>query len=254
MIFVSMTSEDLLKRTAHYHLREPAPPTLPLSRAPLDDRGEATINTIPFNDNNMPESEHTHLNRDYTHNHPPLRRAAYPSAQVISTSTSSAGVFRNRRNIHGMGNRISNEVDPPNPIFPLIDLGDSSTPPPRTISPPVEPLFNVEISCDDPSGDEEEESSAGVLADLADRCRREYPPLTSSSSEDEEENGRPSRASRRRIRALRSVPRKIEWNSTEMLGNEVGDLKPMLEMLAPHAKFFIENKSGTVSIKFDPPV
>ncbi|MCJ1388368.1 hypothetical protein MMC18_001214 [Xylographa bjoerkii] len=254
MMFVSMTSEDLLKRTSHYHLRDPTPPILPSSRVPLDDRGEATINRIPLYDYNFTGSGYAHLTRDSAHNRPPSRRAAYPSAQVMPTSTSSAGIVGDRRSIPGMENRINLVAEPPNPVFPLVDLGDSSTPPPRTISPPIAPLFNVEMSCDDPSDDEEEESSAGVLADLADRCRREYPPLTSSSSEDDEEDGGPSRAIRRRIRALRSTPRKIEWNSSRIPGNEVGDLKPKLEILAPHAKFFIESKSGTVSIKFDPPV
>ena len=252
MVFVSMTSEDLLKRTSHYHLRERTPPIPPLSRAPLDDRGEATINRISLYDYNFTRSGHAHLAQGSAHDRPPSRRAAYPSAQVIPISDSSNGAVGSRRNIHGMENRSNRIVDLPNPIFPLIDLGDSSSPPPRTISPPIAPLFNVEMSCDDPSDDEEEESSAGVLADLADRCRRDYPPLTSSSSEDDEEDGGHSRTLRRRIRTLRSTPRKIEWNTSIRPGNDAGSSRP--KILAPHAKFFIESKSGTVSIKFDPPV
>ncbi|MCJ1382915.1 hypothetical protein MMC17_006028 [Xylographa soralifera] len=254
MVFVSMTSENLLKRTSHYRLREPTPPILPSSRVPLDDRGEATINRIPLYDYNFTRSGHAHLAQDSAHNRPPSRRAAYPSAQVIPMSNSNDGATGSRRNIHGMEDRANHAMDSPNPVFPLIDLGDSSTSPPRTISPPIAPLFNVEMSCDDPSDDEEEESSAGVLADLADRCRREYPPLSSSSSEDDEEDGGHSHTLRRRIRALRATPRKIEWSTSIIPSNEVGDLKPKIEILAPHAKFFIESKSGTVSIKFDPPV
>ena len=252
MIFVSMTSEDLLKSTAHYHLRERIPPIPQLSRVPLDDRNEAISNRIPLYDYNFTRSGHAHLAQGSIHDRPPSRRAAYPSAHVIPTSDSSNGAVRSRGNIRGLENRANPITEMPDPIFPLVDLGDSSSPPPRNISPPIGPLFNVEISCEDPSDDEEEESSAGVLADLADRCRRDYPPLTSSSSEDDEEDGGPSRAFRRRIRTLRSAPRRIEWNTSIKPGNDVGGSKP--KILAPHAKFFIESKSGTVSIKFDPPV
>ncbi|MCJ1282988.1 hypothetical protein MMC26_002315 [Xylographa opegraphella] len=249
MIFVSMAFEDLLKRTSHYHLRERLPPVPPLSRMPLDYRDPATVNRIPLYDDIFTRSGHAHLAQDSAHDRPPSRRAAYPSAQVVPVSDSSNGAVGNRRDLHGMDNR-ANVIT--TPVFPLIDLGDSSSPPPRTTSPTNAPLFNVEMSCDDPSDDEEEESSAGVLADLADRCRREYPPLTSSSSEDDEEDGGHSRTLRRRIRTLRSAPRSIEWNVTMGPDTEVGGLKP--KMLTPHAKFFIERKSGTVSIKFDPPV
>lgn len=108
------------------------------------------------------------------------------------------------------------------------------------------------ISYDDPSGDEEEVSSPTVLADLENRCRRDYP-FTSSSEDDDEEG--PSQAQRRRIRRLRAAPRKMVW---EDMGDPEGvnpiDPIPKVEMLAPHAKFFLESKQGIVSVKFDPPV
>jgi len=113
-------------------------------------------------------------------------------------------------------------------------------------------MYNSTASFEDSSADEEEESSPTVLADLADRCRRDYP--FTSSSEDEDEEG-PSQATRRRIRRLRASPRKIVW---EDLGDpEVvspADAMTKVGMLAPHAKFFIESKHGLVSVKFDPPV
>ena len=247
-----MTSEDLLKRTSHYHLRERIQVISPLSQIPLDDRGDATVNRIPLYDFNFTRSGHTHLAQGSAHDRPPSRRAAYPSAQVVPALNSSNSAVGNRRDIHGLENRANHITESPNPVFPLIDLGDSSSPPLRTISPPNARSFNVEMSCADPSDDEEEESSAGVLADLADRCRREYPPLNSSSSEDDEEDDGHSRTLRRRIRTLRSASRRIEWDVAARPGNEVGSLKP--KMLVPHATFFIESKSGTVSIKFDPPV
>ncbi|MCJ1416048.1 hypothetical protein MMC32_002383 [Xylographa parallela] len=252
MVFISMTSEDLLKRTSHYHLRERIQVISPLSQIPLDDRGDATVNRIPLYDFNFTRSGHTHLVQGSAHDRPPSRRAAYPSAQVVPALNSSNSAVGNRRDIHGLENRANHITESPNPVFPLIDLGDSSSPPLRTISPPNARSFNVEMSCADPSDDEEEESSAGVLADLADRCRREYPPLNSSSSEDDEEDDGHSRTLRRRIRTLRSASRRIEWDVAARPGNEVGSLKP--KMLVPHATFFIESKSGTVSIKFDPPV
>lgn len=236
-----MNSGELLTRTSHYRLRETTPPTLPSSRNATEPYRDTTAYRDAAN-----------LPWELGVSRPPSRRAAFPPAQVIvNLPQNTSGVIRHPQvDNHEAGN--ANFQDPQHPVFPLIDLGDDSTLPPRTDTPTVGSLFNVEISCDDLSGDEEEESSAGVLADLADRCRREYP-LTSSEDEDDEEEG-PSRALRRRIQLLRAVPRKIEWNATEAAINDSRTVKSQPTQLQPHAKFFIESNAGTISMKFDPPM
>ena len=179
---------------------------------------------------------------------PPSRRADYLSTYVTNMPPSNTRLTHSQARSYdpSQTQRQSSEhpvLDPrENPVLSSRPLMD----PVAVISP-----FNVTTSSDDPSGDEEEESSPAVLADLADRCRHDYP--FSSSSEDEDDEGQ-SRALRRRIKRLRASPRKVEWSVAEDTDGTTSGTKPEPVILAPHAKFFIESKHSMVSVMFDPPV
>lgn len=141
--------------------------------------------------------------------------------------------------------------------FPLVDIGDDSTPLPRISSPQENLGFNVSTSCDDPSSDEEEESSPATLADLYRRDR--LPPPYESSAEDDDEDGL-DRAMRRAGRigapsSHRRSRRKAEPSRIEIARSSDDTAKDKdKDVLAPHAKFFIESERSVVTIKFDPPV
>ena len=231
MIFVDMTAHDLLSRTAHYQIRESSP------HRPSND-----ADFVAFYDN-VDESR------------PASRRQDSGADRTVPPPLSNS-LYRNTQRDYV--NRNITLVDNP---FPLIDPGDESTPPPRTTAASERPGFEITTSCSDPSSDEEEPSSAATLADL---YRRDHlpPPYTSSTDEDDEHGleramrlaggiGVPS--SHRRTRR-RAKPRKIEvvWpsNTTE---TDTG-IRTDTDILAPHAKFFIERERSAVTIKFDPPV
>ena len=66
-------------------------------------------------------------------------------------------------------------------------------------------------------------------------------------------NERPNRHRRSRRRAEPSKIEVVQQPSTADAG-EVDANSPTKDVLAPHAKFFIEREKSVVSIKFDPPV
>ncbi|KAK4696022.1 hypothetical protein P7C71_g1830, partial [Lecanoromycetidae sp. Uapishka_2] len=150
-------------------------------------------------------------------------------------------------------NEASSTLSSSNP-FP-IDLDFQSLPSPPTTTPAEPSDFAVTTTCDSPSSDEEEPSSAATLADL---YRRDHmpPPYDPSSTDSDSEEGL-ERAMRRarelgippvrvyRRHRRRTAPSRIEVADTD----EKGD-----ELLQPHARFFIEKERSVVSIKFDPPV
>ena len=243
MIFVSMTSDHLLARTAQYRLREKKPPVLPTARTPPENHTEVgPASTAPRPSAQVQAAVFRQLLRPSDDDRPPSRRTGNAADMIPFTRFTNHSPSYPRRFGQGVGLVPS----------PLVDF----TSPPRnrssTLPVSVQPIHSSTASYEDSSADEEEETSPSVLADLADRCRRDYP--FSSSSEDDDEEGT-SQATRRRIRRLRASPRKIVW---EDLGDPEGvgpvDLTPKVEMLAPHANFFIDSKQGMVSVKFDPPV
>ena len=254
MIFVSMTSEDLLRRTSHYHLREPSPPALASSRTTAEDDdtlAHVMLNTTDsrYRDLYSLLSRSEFQREAWTTYRPPSRRADYPSAYVITVPPSNAHPVHSQARSYDPSQILQQSSD-----LPVLDPRESPVSSDQPLMVPVAIIspFHVTASSDDPSGDEEEESSPAVLADLADRCRRDYP-FSSSSSEDEVDEGQ-SRALRRRIRRLRASPRKVEWSTGEDIDGTSSGTRPEPEILAPHAKFFIESKHGMVSVKFDPPV
>lgn len=245
MIFVAMEADGLLPRTSQYQLRDYRPPedleeteeprvTMRTSRPPrlAGDHDEARQQTTY----SMTEYRPTSRRRDSNGNRivpPPISDLVPRSLRYNNEATS----------IRGSSNP-----------FP-IDLDFQSRPLQPTISPAEPSDFAVITTCDSPSSDEEELSSAATLADL---YRRDHmpPPYEPSSTDSDSEEGleramrrardmgiSPSRVHRRHRR--RAVPSRIEVADVNGKGDEV---------LQPHARFFIERERSVVTVKFDPPV
>ena len=239
LIFISMTANDLLTRTSQYHLRESSPGPLPPARG-----------SPPAHEGNMDESRRSYNPRPSAgtsqfDRRPPSRRADYPFTRTIPAPISDTSWVRPD------GEIVSNP-------FPLIDLGDDSTPPPRTMSPPIPPLFNVTTTCEVPSGDEEEESHPAILADRS-RRDREVSPISSDDDGDFGDrwviNGsRGVDVRRRRCGNRRETPSKLELTADDDDEDAESGVRKKVDVLAPHARFFIEKDKSMVSVKFDPPV
>ena len=231
-----MTSEDLLERTARYQVRESSPPRMHSPEHYVDtDRP-----TLPLS-----------LPRDSNENRPPSRRIEWVDGAVarrvpppISDQSFYSGSPHHRRLLS-------------------LEPNGTSSPPRRASFPPNPVSFTVTTDCDDHSEDEEEESSAAILAD---RLRRDHlqPPYETSSEDTEDgmlDHWVTGRAialglnpSQRRSRR-RANPSRIEIaepQSDENQDEQDGEINA--DVLAPHARFFIDMQKSQVSIKFDPPV
>lgn len=225
MIFVSMTSHDLLSRTHQYQMRDPSP------LQPSDDT--AMLSMYDMTDDNRPQSRR---------GHPGLNRTIPPPI--------SNRISRTIRN-------ENDETNPDNAINPLTPVhpGDFSEPSPSTTNNRVIQGFNVDTTCDEPTSDEEEPSSPATLADLYRRDR--LPPPYDSSADDDDDEGLDramSRAGRMGAPSgVRRSRRKAEPSRIEAHRPRNGAVKDK-DVLAPHAQFFIEKDRSIVSIKFDPPM
>ena len=249
MIFVSMTSNDLLARTSQYQLREHIPLSTSARTTSVDEEEVEQLQSL-ITAGDAIYGTTTNENR------PPSRRGDYSGLSPTQTFyiPNEPPVLPRLRSFFNLESNARNLNNP----FPLVDIGDDSTPPPRSVRSPVPLPFTVTTDCDDFSGDEEDESSPATLAD---RYRRDRLPLSYSSSDDEDIHP-PSRLStyphdmgpRSRSRKCRrkATPSRIEIVSLDD-GNE-GDTSAPQDVLAPHATFFIEREKSMVSVKFDPPV
>lgn len=215
MVFVSMSASDLLSRTSHYQMRDSSP---------------------------LQESEDLDLlfSDDANESRPRSRRRDSSAQRTVPPPISNAAAPSYLRNITG------NTTTSARP-FPLNDFRDAFTPPPQPSTLPEPSDFTVTTSCNDPSSDEEEPSSAATIAD---RLRRDRlpPPYEFSSDEDTEDGlernmrrvratGVPSSHTYYRRSSRRAEPRKIEIVRAADTSGEIGENK---EILPPHAKFFIE--------------
>ena len=215
MVFVSMSASDLLPRTARYQLRDSSPLQESDDLEPL------------FSD-------------EANESRPPSRRRDSSAQRTVPPPISNSAARSYQRN-NARSTRIADD-----PI-PLIDLGDDSASLPQTFTPPEPSDFTVTTSCNDPSSDEEEPSSAATLAD---RLRRDrlLPPYELSSDEDTEDGlernirraralGFPSSHTYYRRGSRRTEPSKIEVVGAPHVSGEGRENK---EVLTPHARFFIE--------------
>ena len=227
MIFVSMESTNLLARTSCYRMYEP----------PEDD--EEFINFI---------------SDELSENRPLSRRRDSNAHRTIPPPISNSVPRSVRHNNDTTSTSFSSNPSP------LLDLDSDSVLPPRTITPSETSGFKVTTTCDSPSSDEEEPSSAATLADLY--RRDHFPPAYHIEPPDEElqddldqamlrarELGLPT--SHRHRRRRRGKPSRIE----AMLppGSSNTDTEAQ-RILPPHAKFFIQREKSVVSVKFEPPV
>ena len=215
MVFVSMSTSDLLPRTAQYQMRDPSPPQESEDLEPI------------FSD-------------DANESRPLSRRRDSGLQRIVPPPISNSAAHRYWRN----DTRSSSPSGYP---FPFIDLGDDATPPPQ-ISNPQEPFdFTVTTSCSDPSSDEEEPSSAATLADRLrrERLRGSYELPSDEDTEDGLESAMRRARSMRvppsntyyRRSGRRAAPSKIEITGAADASGEGMENK---EILAPHARFFIE--------------
>ena len=220
MIFVSMDSSDLLARTSQYHLRDPSD----------------SEDLIIFSD-------------DVDENRPLSRRRDPDSPRTVPPPISNSIPRSVRHNANTTSTTFSRNPYPH-------DLGPNSTPDPHTPTPQETAGFNVTTTCDSPSSDEEEPSSAATLADL---YRRDHlPPAYDMSSDEEfEDHERAMRRARQlgiptsnhghRRSRRRAKPSRVEV----VMHNSETEAK---DILPPHARFFIQREKSVVSVKFDPPV
>ena len=222
MVFVSMSSSDLLARTAQYQMRDSSPL-----------RESEDLEPLYFDDVN--ESR-------------PLSRRRDSSAQRIvppPISDSAAHSYR-PDNTRSTGSST-------HPL-PLIEVRDDLTPlsQPSTLPEPSE--FTVTTSGNDPSSDEEEPSSPATLAD---RLRRDSLPSPFELSSDEDTEAGLERVVRRtRVMGIpsshsyyRRCSRRTDPSRIEIVGaaDVSGDGTENKEVLTPHACFFIERTRRCVT-------
>ena len=224
MVFVSMSPSDLLTRTAQYQMRDPSP-----------HQEREDLEPIYFEDVNEIR---------------PLSRRRDSSAQrTVPPPISDSAARSHRRN--NTRNTTSNVHS-----FPLSEVRDNFTPLSQNTTLPRFSDFTVTTSCDEPSSDEEEPSSPATLAD---RLRRDSLPSPYELSSDEDTEvgleramrrarvmGIPSSQSYYRRSSRRAEPSKIEIVGVADVGGDGGEDK---EVLAPHARFFIERTRRCVARK-----
>lgn len=208
MVFISMSDTDLLARTAQYQMRDPS----------LESGDQE-----PYFSDDASESRPVSRRRDSSAVPPPISGLVARSYRRNNLRTTRTG----------------------GRPFSIIDPIDDVTSPRHISSPPELSDFTVITSCNDPSSDEEEESSPSTLAD---RFRRERLGFGHSSDEDTADGlesnmrrartiGFPSSNSYYRRTSGRTEPSKIEIVGA---ANVIGEGSENKEVLAPHARFFIE--------------
>lgn len=246
-----MTSDDLLEKTARYQVREASPPEVLSTENFLQTERPLLHYDVARNLNGHHPASPYSIGRGSNENRPPSRRAERMDYRVVRTvppPISDQSFYQeiapHRRNL-------------------FFDLDSVPSPPRRASLPPNPVSFTVTTDCDEQSGDEEEESSAAILAD---RLRRDHLHQPYESSSEETEDGilthwvasnafalglHPSQRRSRR----RANPSRIEIAEPQSDENqEEQDGKSDMDVLAPHARFFIDMQRSQVSIKFDPPV
>lgn len=238
-----MTSDDLIARTAQYQVRETSNPRA-ISPENLMHNGRST-------------TPHA-TSRESNENRPPSRRTNDAAVRAIPPPISNTTAYTN---VHRALPSSQFPTNTHGPTISHLDLSDEASSPPRTITPPAPLSFAITTDCSDHSSDEEEESSPATLAD---RLRRDHIPLPPNidSSSDSTEDGdlgrwptpRARTATRHRRNRRRAIPSRIEVAAPSAAEEaRIGaDGKAPVEVLAPHARFFIEREKSMISIKFEP--
>ena len=242
MIFVSMDAGGLVRRTSQYHLRSTSLP------------------------NHATDSEISPPTRSHPDYRPVSRRRDSASREVPPPLSDGLPRAAARPTSWGMGRYYADS----DITFRDLNHPALQSPPMNALSAASHPNlarvdqeFNVTTHCDQPSDDEEEESSPQTLADRYQRefsaRERRQSSFSPTSDEDADEAINRAVTARRlgmspsRIRSLGPARRRHSPSRIEVAqeGDEESDGSTVL---APHAKFFIESEKSTVSVSFDPPV
>ncbi|KAI9714754.1 MAG: hypothetical protein M1820_000043 [Bogoriella megaspora] len=235
MIFVAMTTDDLLRRTANYTVdyvaeRASSPPT---PSAGSRSRERLTL-LESLNDPAMNEAARRR-NGDPTAP-PHARRMATRERRFPTIVNEDTRIDTYPR---GMPRRYNPDDTNENCDPPL----ENSIPAlnPATAPPPAEPPFTVITDSGDDSSDAEDSSPAAIN----ERIRRQAMwGLNGESPDDDWDVLREWRDEPRLTRgARRNSPSRVE---SRPLRRE--------EMIPPNAKFFVPKAKNKVSIKFDPPL
>ncbi len=236
MIFVSMTSEDLLRRASRYQIRETSPPRLSSPNSPI-----RSIQSSPIR----------RLSESFNDDRPSSRRADDAAERTIPPPLSSARLYARQPRVTSARQISEQSVSFE---YPYSVMDNNFSHPLEIANLPSPFPFTVTTNCDDYSGDEEEESSAATLAD---RYRRDRIPPPYESSDDTEDGFNRWVESRARLMGLppshRRSRRRAHPSRVEIAGPPA-DENESAELLMPHATFFIEREKSMISIKFDPPV
>ncbi|KAI9881329.1 MAG: hypothetical protein M1830_003336 [Pleopsidium flavum] len=250
MVFVSMTSNDLLARTAQYQIHYTSSPSRTAS-GPSATHGRD--DPRPFTGRLSLHSRDHHPPSAANYPPPPIPRREYHASW--SSPQDTANILTNPIHLNGPA---ETNIDADLDSF----LNSDHNSPTANLPSPLP--FTVVTDCDDKSGDEEEESSAAILAD---RYRRDRIAATYSSDDDDEDGGL-SRLVNRHHRIMgpptggirrsrrRATPSRIEPSMTQSADSHLNNENLPLpsEVMVPHARFFIERERSMVSMKFDPPV
>ena len=234
-----MNAAELMSRTSRYRLSQPLlesesenetyPPSQHSDERPRSRRRDSSPRVIP----------------------PAISDAPYPT-----TSTSIPATYPDR-NVHRQRHEPHDEPH---------DSQESIAPTNTNVDDAVENQFNrsipqafkVTAHCNEPSDDEEEESSPDTLQDRYDRAHA-FPYMSFSSFEDEVD---PASAARMRMHSTQSAAHsqlcrgrvaRYQWPSN-IDTSYLGDAERNDRALTPLAKFFIEKNKNVISIAFEPPV
>jgi hypothetical protein len=265
MVFVSMTCDDLLSRTARYQIRySPSPSNiLPSSSGRTNNRQDRRSVAPPFRTPDAAQIEThrliTELNRRSDLNHVlPLTPPSRDSGQMESTF-GRVRVPLDNVDSNGDGGSLLDVGE--NCDFPSHISNDSEQNQADTVTPSPPPFIVTTEYTDE--GDEANQDSS---SDWDEMGLRGASPFT-DEDEDEPFGGRISArrpAGGRWEERLRLFERSPLDFQTRMISNSIeatlqaGPVHPALgeeeEVLAPHARFSIKRDKSKCSIKFDPPM
>lgn len=246
MVFISMTLDDLLPRTAQYQIHYS-------SSSPRNVSGSSAITG-----REDPRSLSSRVSLyPIPRAHPPRSSDVYPGPRPRREFYASWSPP------YGLANPSAIPGDPDDVEQLFIDAEVDSyinDHPSATTHLPSPPPFTVITDCDDKSGDEEDESSAAILTD---RYRRDHLAVSYSSDDDDSGLSRSANIHHRMVpppsgirrHRQRATPSRIELSTyTNRSHTQDGDPPATSEIMAPHARFFIQKERSMVSMKFDPPV
>jgi len=247
MIFVSMTSDSLLSRTAQWQIKYPPQASL---RSP-DPNEELSLLESLRDPVVQRAASRQQLRQQYRE-----RRQAQLTSRIQESNEErmTRQWYRRHRSFHPM--RIPSSFDLENCDPPFRDLPQRDEDPASANAPtsapttaPTPPPFIVTTEYDESSSDADEASSNPAI--MADRIRRDSRWRANSEEEDEDLAAMnvfwDQRHENRQLGGIGYI-RANRASSPTQVQASTGDL------LAPHARFFIEKDKSKISVRFDPPV